>query len=596
MDILMRISTALSAFGQGFTTFFQGGGAAKLFENIGGVPTLFTLVVRWLLPVLAGVIVYRCGASLLRVRTLPETWAYLGLPNGARVAVNHWENAVGRGVLSDVVLSYPSVSRSHAVLSRSDDGSWTVYDLKSKGGVKTNGVPVLSGTPVRFGDVISFADVDTTLLEVPAEEQQEIEQNRPQPGRDIRPSTTFFFLALFELLSMLQLCFALESDRIIPVVIVFLSFIVIEWAYFFTVRAFGRTGFEVELLAFWLTGIGLCVTAGAAPDTLYKQFFAVLLGMGLFIFLCWFLRDLDRAKRARWYMAMAALALFALNLAIGQNRFGARNWISIGAMTVQPSEFIKIAYIYAGASTLDRLLTTRNLYLFIGFSGACIGALFLMGDFGTAAVFFVVFLVIAFLRSGDVATVSLITAAAGFGATLILHFKPYIAHRFSVWRHVWAFADSSGYQQTRTLSAAASGGLLGVGAGNGWLKNIAAADTDLVFGVLCEEWGLLIALMAALSFALLAVFTIRSVKAGRSSFYAIASCAAVSLFLFQAALNVFGSVDMLPLTGVTLPFVSSGGSSMAASWGLLAFIKAADTRRSASFAIPLSKKKKEALS
>ncbi len=596
MNLFLSINSAFEGFGQSLTGFFQSGGISDFFQNFGGIPSLYTLVVRWLLPILAGVILYRCAASLLRVRALPETWAYLSLPNGARVAVNHWENAIGRGVLSDIVLSYPAVSRSHAVLSRSDDGSWTIFDLKSKGGLKTNGVPVLSGTPLRYGDVISFADVETTLLEVPEEERLEIEQSRPQPGRDIRPSSTFFFLTLFELLAMLQLCFSMGGRPVTPVIIVFLSFILTQWIYFFTVRSLHRTGFEVELIAFLLTGIGLSVTASAAPDTLYKQFFAVLLGLFLFILLGWYLRDLDRAKRARWYMAGAALALFALNLVIGQSRFGARNWISIGSMTVQPSEFIKIAYIYAGASTLDRLLTTRNLVLFIGFSGACIGALFLMGDFGTAAVFFVLFLVIAFLRSGDVATVSLITAGAGFGTMLILHFKPYIAHRFSVWRHVWEFADSAGYQQTRTLSAAASGGLFGVGAGGGWLKGIAAADTDLVFGVLCEEWGLLIALMAAFSFVLLAVFTLRSVKAGRSSFYAIASCAAVSMFLFQAALNVFGSVDLLPLTGVTFPFVSNGGSSMAASWGLLAFIKAADTRRNASFAIPLRKSQKEATS
>ena len=135
------------------------------------------------------------------------------------------------------------------------------------------------------------------------------------------------------------------------------------------------------------------------------------------------------------------------------------------------------------------------------------------------------------------------------------------------------------------MSAAASGGLVGVGAGGGWLKNIPASETDLVFGFLAEEWGLIIAVLAVLSIITLAIFAVRSIWAGRSSFYTIAACSAMSLFLFQTMLNVFGSVDLFPLTGVTFPFVSSGGSSMIASWGMLAFLKAADTRQNASIAV-----------
>ena len=135
------------------------------------------------------------------------------------------------------------------------------------------------------------------------------------------------------------------------------------------------------------------------------------------------------------------------------------------------------------------------------------------------------------------------------------------------------------------MSAAASGGLLGMGGGNGWLHRVPAADTDLVFGMLCEEWGLLIAVLVIVSIITLAVFAVRACRVGRSSFYIIAACAAGSLMVFQTCLNVFGAVDLLPLTGVTLPFVSNGGSAMMSAWGLLAFLKATDTRENASFAI-----------
>ncbi len=208
-----------------------------------------------------------------------------------------------------------------------------------------------------------------------------------------------------------------------------------------------------------------------------------------------------------------------------------------------------------------------------------------MSDFGTAAIFFVTFLVIAYMRSGDFATLSLICGGAVFGAGIILKFKPYILSRFASWGHAWEAASTTGYQQTRTMSAAASGGLLGMGAGNGWLHNVAAADTDLVFGMLCEEWGLLIAVLAVGSIITLAFFAARACRVGRSSFYTIAACAAASLLVFQTCLNVFGSVDLLPLTGVTFPFVSNGGSAMMSAWGLLAYLKATDTRENASFAI-----------
>ena len=216
-----------------------------------------------------------------------------------------------------------------------------------------------------------------------------------------------------------------------------------------------------------------------------------------------------------------------------------------------------------------------------------------MSDFGTAAIFFVTFLVIAYLRSGDWATLALITGAAAGGVLVILSIKPYILQRFATWGHAWADSSGGGFQQVRTMSAAASGGLVGVGPGAGWLHHVAAADTDLVFGMLCEEWGLIIALLAVCCVLTLAVFAVRACRAGRSSFYIIAACAATSMMVFQTALNVLGAVDILPLTGVTFPFVSNGGSSMLAAWGLLAFLKATDTRPNASFAIRLPSRRED---
>ena len=192
--------------------------------------------------------------------------------------------------------------------------------------------------------------------------------------------------------------------------------------------------------------------------------------------------------------------------------------------------------------------------------------------------------------AGEMAAGLSFAIIAFVGGLMVLRFKAYVAARFAVWGHVWEYADSTGYQQTRTMSAAASGGLVGLGAGKGWLRNVVASETDLVFGVLTEEWGLIIAVLAVIAIITLSIFAFRSIWAGRSTYYTIAACSAMSIFLFQTMLNVFGSVDILPLTGVAFPFVSSGGTAMVASWGLLAFLKAADTRQNASIVVSITEK------
>ena len=206
------------------------------------------------------------------------------------------------------------------------------------------------------------------------------------------------------------------------------------------------------------------------------------------------------------------------------------------------------------------------------------GALFLMGDFGTACIFFVTFVLIAFMRSGSIRTVVLTCATAALGVAFILKFKPYIMTRFSAWRHVWEHVNDIGYQQTRVLTYSASGGFLGLGVGKGCLKYVFAAPSDLVFGMLCEEWGTILSLIVLLMIVLLAIYVKHEGVRCRSAFYTISSCCAAGMIVFQMIMNVFGVTDILPLTGVTLPFISMGGSSLVSVWSLMAFIKASDER------------------
>ncbi len=536
----------------------------------------------YLFPVLALGILIRCAVSLLTFRPEPEVWAWLTTPDGAHIPVTHWESLIGRGAGCDVQLGYPTVSRTHAVLTRYDDGSWTISDAHSKSGVFVNGRQTALSA-LRFGDVITMGGVNFTLIPLTKEQERIQAGTRTRAGHAVHQVPTLLLLTLFQLLTAIQLILggcdpALELTA-------FGGLIGLEWALYLALRAFRRTGFEAETLAFFLCTMGLAVVSSSAPESLIKELLAIVAGVCVFLVVCWSLRDLERAKTVRYLAAVAGIGLLAFNLLFGVEKFGARNWIQLGGVSFQPSEFVKVCFIYVGASTLSRLMAKRNIVLFIAYSAVICACLALMKDFGTAIIFFVAFLVIAFLRSGNFATIALAIAATGFAGVLVLRFLPYARNRFEAWGHVWDYALTTGYSQTRSMMCIASGGLFGLGPGKSWLKYVAASDTDLVFAFVSEEWGLIMAVLMVACIVILACFVVRSAPAGRSCFYTIGACAAVTVMVTQTILNVFGMADFLPLTGVTFPFVSNGGSSMVCVWGLLAFIKAADTRQNASVAI-----------
>ena len=540
---------------------------------------------RYLMPLLALWVLLRCVRSMLRERYEPETWAYLVDLNGERHPVNHWESVVGRSRSADVVLDSPSVSRVHASLQRDGAGYWTVSDLRSKGGTFVNGEEADILEPVRDGDVLEFAGEELVFQEVGREEREWLERRRTAPGRFVGPGVSLMILTLFQAFLTLEFTVSADEEYLVPICLAFLALIVLEWFCYLVMRSVRRTGFEPETIAFFLSTLGTAVAASSTPDDMFRQVLFLLIGVALFFFLGWWLRDLQRVKAVRWLAALAAPGLLGITVILGEVRGGAGNWLNFGSFTIQPSELVKVLYIYTGAATLDRLFVRRNLFGFIVFAAICVCALALMGDFGTALIFFATFLVIAFMRSGSFATVFLAVAAAGMGGFLVLSVKPYVLQRFATWGHAWEDVWDSGYQQTHAMSAAASGGLFGRGAGEGSLVDITAADTDMVFAVLSEELGLIIAVLAMFAVIALAFFAVRNAARGRSTFYVIAGCSAVSMMMVQMGLNIFGSLDILPFTGVTFPFVSKGGTSLIACWMLLAFVKATDTRRDASFVV-----------
>ena len=141
--------------------WFQNGGSDVAF--------VFCTVWRFLAPILVLWILWRCVKPLIRFRREPEVWGWLVMPDESQLPITHWENIIGRSRGSDIVVSFSTVSRSHAVLTRYDDGSWSVTDIGSRGNVTVNGKKIRVKA-VNYGDVISLGGIEMILAPVTAEE------------------------------------------------------------------------------------------------------------------------------------------------------------------------------------------------------------------------------------------------------------------------------------------------------------------------------------------------------------------------------------------------------------------------------------------
>ncbi len=540
-------------------------------------------------PILTAIILLRCASPLLTFRREPEIWAWLNLTDGTQIPLTHWENVIGRSKHSDVTIDFPTVSRNHAVLTRYDDGSWTISDAGSKGGTFVNDHQVQI-CALKPRDRINIGGVEMLLQ--PITQRQEVRQAelRTKAASGWDTVTNLMLLTILQCLMLIGFLFRGEQEDLMAILQGFGGIVLCQWILFLFYCIIRRKSFEVEIMAFFLSTMGMAAIATVRPDETVKQLAALILGVVVFLILGWSLRDLQRAKVIRYLAVAAGVGFLVITLLFGTEYYGAKNWLVISGMSLQPSELSKVCFVFAGASTMDRIMSKRNLILFIAYSVLICGLLALMNDFGTALIFFCAFLVIAYLRSGSMGTIALAITALGFAGVIALKIAPHALQRFATWRHVWEDPLNGGYQQTRALMCIASGGLFGLGPEGGQLQYVFAADSDIAFATISEEWGLILAVMTVLSIAVFALFTIRTARVARSSFYTIGGCTAASVLVIQTILNCLGTVDILPFTGVTFPFVSNGGTSMIGAWGLLAFVKASDTRQNASFAVRLKKK------
>ena len=171
----------------------------------------YTGIFRWAAPLLALGLLLDVLRSLAQVKTPVETWACLRLPEGIRLPITHWENTLGRAASADLVVDYPTVSRSHAALIRDDQGKWEAMDLGSKGGTQVNGQEIEGKTPLRYGDVLTVGGVDLEFQRAPASRRMAELSGRRQT-KPVSPWASLVILTFFQLLTVLQFA-VVQGDR-----------------------------------------------------------------------------------------------------------------------------------------------------------------------------------------------------------------------------------------------------------------------------------------------------------------------------------------------------------------------------------------------
>ena len=388
----------------------------------------------------------------------------------------------------------------------------------------------------------------------------------------VRTVITLLLITLFQGLNCFHfLCHGAEGNEV-AVVFGYGGLAIIQWSLLLAYLLSDIREFALESLLFFLCTVGIGAVAVTKPEEIVKQMGAIGIGVMLYTAIGWLVSNRKWTGRVGNAVAALGVILLIVTLLYGEEHYGAKSWVTIGPISVQPSEISKVCFVYAGAAFMCR--GKRGMAMLMIYAVIVCACLIWMNDFGGAVLFFSAFLVMVLLRNGVFTALSL--AALGIG-TVWWRMPPHALRRFAMWRHIWEHPLTGGYQQTRSLMCIASGGVLGLGIGSGKMGEIFAADSDMVIATVCETWGLLVGTLTA---AALAVPVLCAVKRAQRSnpFRVIAGCAGAAILATQGALNVLGTVDLLPMTGVTLPFVSNGGTGMVAAWGFTAFIRAMERK------------------
>ncbi|MBQ1309029.1 MAG: FHA domain-containing protein, partial [Ruminococcus sp.] len=337
---------------------------------------------RMIMPLLAIVIVYQCYAAMRRRRRPEKPLVSLYNPkSGGMIPVVFWENSIGRSKSSDIVINDLSVSRNHCVLLRRKAG-WFVSDVGSLSGTFVNGVRIHGRAQVLVDDIIAIGNTEYQLrrgddFNSPLRASRFFSKVSDKPA--IQAWKLMFMITMFHLFMAVEAMFWNDGTNVYAPMFLFAALAAVEWG-FFSVSYFAlrRVNFELEALGLFLTGIGVMMLVRQVERSAYVQLIAAAIGIVLYCVIIKFIEDPDRSDKIRFPVMIFAVLLLASSIVLGRVTNGAANWVYIGSISFQPSEFVKTIFIFIGASALDKLQTKRNLIEFIIFSVVCVGLLALM--------------------------------------------------------------------------------------------------------------------------------------------------------------------------------------------------------------------------
>ena len=337
-------------------------------------------------------------------------------------------------------------------------------------------------------------------------------------------------------------------------------------------------------LAYALSGIGIAFVTRLAPDMAIRQLIWLYVGIAFMVLILVFVRRIDKSAKYKYTLMILGVLLLLSPLlpGIGMEQYGSRIWLSIGGFSFQPGELAKLCIVLflaaylaqnremlsvftvkVGPFHLPDMRTVLPLLIMWGISMVIV---IFEKDLGSALVVFLVFLTMIYAATGKKSYLvfGLLLGAIG-GVAAFLAFN-HVQVRVDTWLNPFADAQNTGYQLVQSLYSICDGGMFGVGIGNGLSDQIPVVESDFIFSAIAEETGLLGAagvLLLYVCFAVRGLLTAARAKSDVSSFIAVGLTATVAL---QAFIIVGGVTDFIPLTGLTLPFISQGGSSLLASF------------------------------
>ena len=341
-------------------------------------------------------------------------------------------------------------------------------------------------------------------------------------------------------------------------------------------------------VVFTLSGIGITFVTRLQPDASLGQVVFLFLGVALMVGTLAVVKNLEVIKRYKYVLGIAGIILLVLPMFIGTEIYGSKLWIKIGGFQFQPGEFAKVLIVLflAGYLAENRELLSisnrtvlgikfprlRLLYPLFIVWGVCLLVVAFERDLGSALLFYTIFLIMLYVATGRVSYVIIGLALLAVGAFGMYQIMSHVQVRVAIWLDPFSDAQNLGYQIVQSLFSLADGGLAGVGIGKGMADIIPVVASDMIFAAIGEEMGLLGGSAVLLLFMLFAVRGLTTAARAKSDLAAFSAAGLTAAISFQAFTIVGGVTKLIPLTGVTLPFMSQGGSSLLASFVIVALL------------------------